>query len=292
MNRFILLLIVAFFISCSTKSSTESEPTVTVSIVPQKFIINQIASDWVQVNVMIPLGSSPATYDPSPRQLKSLSNSSHYFRIGHIGFEKAWMSKLSSVNPKMKVIDTSKDLELIQEEEFGTMHSDDHGHSHVHEGFNPHTWLSPKLVKDQAKIIYKELAKILPNKVDVMQANLDAFISKVDSTSLVLDAQLNSKAETNFIVYHPVWTYLANDYNLNQVSIEFNGKEASAKKLKEIIDYAKANNIRIVFAQKEFNAAQAKSIANEINGEVVLLNPLDYNWFKIMEEFGEAFQKL
>lgn len=293
MNKLIIIVgILLVFLACNNSSTNKSKPTVTVSIVPQKFFVNQIAGSWLNVNVMVPPGSSPATYEPTPIQMKKLSESQLYFKLGHIGFEKGWMSKLASINSNMKIIDTSKDLDLIEEEEFGVVHSDGHGHSHVHEGFNPHTWLSPELVKEQAKVIYNELLLAYPEHADSMKINLDAFIVKIDSTNRVLEEQLRHLSGVSFIVYHPVWTYLAHDYNMNQVAIEFNGKEATAKKLKEVIDFARANNIKVVFAQKEFDASQAKSIANEINGEVVLLNPLDYDWFKVMHEFGQAFEAI
>jgi len=286
---FIVFTIFGLLYACSNTGNKHEKATVTVSVVPQKFFVDRIAGSWLEVNVMVPVGASPATYEPTPMQMKSLSHSRAYFKIGHIGFEKAWMHKLESLNPAMKVIDTSKDLELIVEEEFDTKHTDDHGHSHSHEGYNPHIWLSPKLVKSQAKVIFKSLCDMYPNYKQEMTQNLAVFIQQIDSTELELNHQLLNAQGTPFIVYHPVWNYLARDYNLNQISIEHNGKEASANKLKTIIDFAKEKNIKIIFAQKEFNGSQAKSIAEEINGKVVFLNPLEYNWFAIMNEFTSVF---
>jgi zinc transport system substrate-binding protein len=110
-----------------------------------------------------------------------------------------------------------------------------------------------------------------------------------DSTYNVLNTKFESLKGESFIVYHPIWTYLANDLGLTQISIEHNGKEATADKLKMIIDFAKANNIHTLFVQQEFSDAQAKTIANEINGKVIPLNPLAYDWFSIMKTFEEAF---
>lgn len=289
-NIIALLLSVFLFVGCST--SKTNEHTITVSVVPQKFFVNQIAGNWLNVNVMVPPGGSPATYEPTPMQMKALSNSLVYFRVGHITFEKAWMPKLESINPNMKVVDTSKGLSLISEEDFGVVHTDEKGHSHRHSGFNPHIWLSPDLVKKQSQTIFNELAEMYPDSALQMQKNLTRFTAQVDSVHLALNKQLNAAAGTGFIVYHPVWSYLARDYALNQVAIEHNGKEATANKMRKIVDFANENNIRIIFVQREFSAAQAKSVANEINGDVVVMNPLDYDWFKVMNEFGQAFEKL
>lgn len=291
-SLYLFILLGLVVLSCSGPNKV-SKPTVTVTVVPQKFFINQIAGNWLAVNVMVPPGSNPATYEPTPLQMRDLSNSQLYFSIGHLGFEKAWLGKFASINSDLKIVDTSNDMDLIEEESFEVSHEEnhdhDHHHSHVHEGYNPHTWLSPQLVKQQAEIICNELSLKFPEQAASMQNNLKAFVAKVDSTSNVLKTQLASNTGAPFIVYHPVWTYLAHEYQLQQVSIEFNGKEASPRKLKEIIDFAKANDIHTIFVQKEFSTSQAQSIANEINGDVVQLNPLAYNWFEVMHEFGNAF---
>lgn len=291
MKQFLVYITIIILLSGCSGGQKSGQPIVSASIVPQQFFINQIAGNWLKVNVMVPPGSSPATYEPTPIQMKNLTHSDIYFRIGHIGFEKAWMDKLASINPDMKVVNTAAGLDLIMEEEWNK--DDHHDHDspdHNHDGYNPHIWLSPKLVKKQAESIFNVLSKKYPEHLTEMQSRLNRFLTKVDSVQNKLDRILDEQAETPFIVYHPVWTYLANDYHLKQIAIEHNGKEASVDKLKNIIDYAKANNIKLIIAQKEFNAAQAKTIASEINGEVLLLNPLDYDWFKIMNEFIRVFE--
>lgn len=291
MNKWIaFLLILALFGGCNNKQQPASK-SVSVSIMPQKFFVDQLAGEWLDVNVMIPPGASPATYEPTPKQMTALSHAVLYFRIGHVGFEYAWMEKLASVNPAMKIIDTSKGLDLLSE--------DDHDHSmhagedhHHHHGVNPHIWLSPELVKQQAEIIAEALRVQFPEKSNEIEENLVAFQSKCDSVQFKMDEALENLEATTFIVYHPVWTYLAKEYALHEISIEQNGKEATPDRLKYVVDLAKEKDIRVIFVQKEFSDTQAKTIANEIQGEVVHLNPLAYNWFEILAEFVDVFTKV
>ncbi len=294
MLKQIVFLVLAVFMvtSCINNSNEETKPTVTVSIVPQKFFVDQIAGSWLNVNVMIPPGGSPATYEPTPLQMTNLSKSLVYFRIGHIIFEKAWMHKLTSIHPELKVVNTSEGIDLIAEEAFGNEHIESSGHSHRHEGYNPHIWLSPDLVKKQTQVICKTLCELYPEHAVEMNENLKRFFMQIDSVHSVLNENLKSAHGSSFIVYHPVWSYLAKDYGLKQIAIEHNGKEATADKMRQIIDFANENSIRIIFVQKEFSDDQAKSIANEINGSVAPLNPLDYNWFNIMKEFGDVFKRI
>lgn len=296
MNKTFLYLLFLAIIplgGCNTSTKQKNKPTVTVSLVPQQFFVNQIAGSWLSVNVMVPPGVSPATYEPTPQQMFGLSNSQAYFKIGHLSFENAWMSKLASVNATMKIIDTSEGLALISDEDIleEEMHHEGNG-NHYHGGVNPHIWLSPNLVKHQAEIIYKYLVALYPDHKERMQKNYTIFVSQCDSVHIMLKAQLHNAAGTSFIVYHPVWSYLARDYNLKQIAIEHNGKEATADKLKYIIDLAKSENIKVIFVQKEFSDVQAQTIAREINGRVVRLNPLAYNWFETMRDFGEVFKSM
>jgi len=289
MRRILILLFTMFVMFGCNNEQHKYKPTVTVSIIPQKFFVDKIAGDWLSVNVMIPPGSSPATYEPTPMQMKELSKSQIYFRIGHITFEKAWMDKLKSVNPNMKIVDTSEGLDLISEEAFGNNKLEN---QHTHNtGYNPHIWLSPVLVKEQAKKIFNILKDEYPEHKEVMEANLKDFLIICDSVKENLDVKLKNANGTGYIVYHPVWSYLARDYNLKQIAIEHNGKEPTADKLKYIIDFAKKNNIKIVFVQKEFSDIQAQTISKEIGGRVATMNPLDYNWLNTMKEFGDVFLK-
>jgi zinc transport system substrate-binding protein len=285
----IIALSIVLLSGCNNKQTKQYSPTVTVSIIPQKLFVDKIAGDWLSVNVMIPPGSSPATYEPSPMQMKDLSKSQIYFRIGHITFEKAWMSKLSSINKNMKIIDTSEGLDLISEEAFGDKEPTNKGNKSM--GYNPHIWLSPILVKKQAEKIFLALKTEYPEHTESMKKNLNTFLAQCDSVQEDLNNKLKNASGTGYIVYHPVWSYLARDYNLKQIAIEHNGKEPTADKLKYIIDFAKKNNIKIVFVQKEFSDLQARTISKEIDGKVATMNPLDYNWFNTMKEFGDVFSQ-
>jgi len=199
------------------------------------------------------------------------------------------MDKLISVSPNMKVFDTSEGLNLIGEEAWCEEPSKEDVDSHKHQEYNPHIWLSPILVKGQAVKIFEALNEMYPEHSAEMKVNLDRFLMQCDSVHQQLSKQLKEFEGSSFIVYHPVWNYIARDYNLRQIAIEHNGKEATVDKLKNIIDFANKNNIRTIFVQKEFSDVQARTIANEIKGSVVTMDPLNYDWFNTMKAFGEAF---
>lgn len=265
-----------------------------VSILPQVEFVERIGGNKVDVTEMIPPGFSPATYDPSPEQLKKLQDAEIYFRIGHIPFEQAQMNKLSNLNSKMIVVDTSKNVPLLQLESHSHGDEDKHEHAeeHVHEGgTDPHIWLSPKLVKIQAKNISDALISYKPEYEDYFSSNYIEFINDLDELDDTLKETFKPINEETILVFHPAFGYLADAYNFHQEAIEIEGKDPSPEHLKNIIDEAKEDDAQVIFVQKQFSTKSAESIADEIDGAVVQIDPLAKNYIDNMINMAETIVK-
>ncbi|UCH13092.1 MAG: zinc ABC transporter substrate-binding protein, partial [Bacteroidales bacterium] len=130
----IILFVLVVVIGCTTDDNSD-KPVITVSILPQKYLLQKIAGNSYELNVMIPPGASPAIYDPAPGQLQQLSKSDAYFMIGHLVFENVWIKKIASVNKSMQVFDLSSGIELIRDEH----HHDSKEGSRINT--DPHIWL-------------------------------------------------------------------------------------------------------------------------------------------------------
>ncbi|VAW24069.1 Zinc ABC transporter, substrate-binding protein ZnuA [hydrothermal vent metagenome] len=272
MNRNIwLLLMLAFLGSCRPGKKAGEKDVITVSILPQKTFIEKIAGDDFKVNVLIPPGASPATYTLLPAQLKDISRSIAWFRIGHIGFEYSWKDKISQVNRNMRICDLSEGLDLITSGKGGN-------HGGVMHGVNPHTWLSPADVKKMAKRIRDVLSELNPDGAQKYQAGYLTFTKEIDRLNMQIKALLKDYKGGTIITFHPSFSYFARDYGLNQVSLEADGKEPTPKHIKEVVDLARAKNIKVIYIQAEFDSSHARLFANEIDGRVVQLSPLDPDW--------------
>jgi len=280
LNRLIVFVLLSLIIfSCETKKNTRNK--IFVSILPQKHFVEAIAGDKFEIDVMVQPGLSPATYEPLPQQMLALGKTKLYFRIG-VPFEKSWINKIAVNNKKMKIIDTRKNIKLRDFHIFEEM-AEEHNHSHhghAHGIKDPHIWLDPSLVKIQAQTICEALVAADQVNTDFYKKNLNKFLLKLDT----LDAELfniTAVAENKkFLVFHPSWGYFADRYDLEQFSIEFEGKEPSPSQLAKIIDYLRKNDIKTIFVQKQFSTSSAKTIAREINGNVKTLNPLAENYFE------------
>lgn len=277
----IIFFVIISFHSCQNRIKND-KPYITVSILPQKYFVKRISGDNFDINVLIPPGASPAVYEPTLKQIKELSLSKLYFRIGYIPFEQTWMSKIIDSNKHMRIINTAEGVNLIKA---------DH-HHHSGKGIDPHIWLSPKAVKIQAQNILNALVEMDPDKKLFFQKNYDLFIKKINELDYKIDESLKNIAQRKFVVFHPTWTYFARDYNLEQIPIEIEGKSPSPNDIKTVIDTAKREKIKIIFIQKQFDTDSAEVIADEINGKVIALDPLAENWLENMEKIAVIFKEV
>ena len=261
-------------------SRRDGRIVVVVSIVPQRYFVERVGGDLVDVSVMVEPGASPATYEPKPEQLKALSGAAAYFSIG-VPFEDAWLAKIAETNVDMMVVDTIADVERVP---MGARHQD--GEAGVPD---PHVWLSPELVKVQSRAIYETLAQLDPGHRDEYAANLDAFIADIDALEADVRATLSGLESNKFMVFHPAWGYFARDFGLEQIPVEVGGQEPSAQELAHLIEEAKQEGIQVVFAQPEFSTQDAETIAQEIGGEVLLISPLAPDWLENMRQVAQTF---
>jgi len=254
---------------------------VSVSVLPQAYFVERIGGDRVETQVMIPMGASPATYEPTPQQLVMLSESKLYIKVGvpTFPFEKKHFDSIIEKNKKMIVVDMSDGIEyrsfLFKK---GVK--------------DPHVWVAPYTVKVAAKNIYKALSEITPSNRDYFKKNFDSFLSDIEKLDKEIKTILIGKKGYSFMVFHPAWGYFADEYGLKQLPIEAGGKTPSASNIKKMIDAAKGKGIEIIFVQKGFDTKSAKTIANEIGGRVMEINPLEKDWLKNMKEIAETFSQV
>lgn len=290
----IILIIASVFIFSSIYSSSdpaneEDRLIVAASIMPQKEFIERIGKEKVHVVIMVPSGADPHTYEIEPRTLQEVSQSPLYFEVGSgLEFELNYMDKIKSVNPDMKVVNSSKGLDFIPNPE----HFDDaHGHVHAENEADPHVWTSPRNVKVMVENIYQELIKADPENKEFYQKNKEEYILELEELDGKIIQEISGKENRKILVYHPSWGYFTRDYGFEQIAIEKGGKEPTPQSIANVIEQARKNNIRIIFVSPQFSRKNADFIAGELDAEVVLIDPLAPNYLENMLIVLEAFKK-
>jgi zinc transport system substrate-binding protein len=281
MKKYLSILII-LFVACQSKPKDTRE-LVSVSILPQKYFVEKIAGNLLHVNVLVPPGSSPHNYSILPSQMKDLAKSKVWLQIGLLTFEDALHDKLASLNKDMSIVNCSKGIVPIAGSE-----CEEEGHEHTaNEGFDPHIWLAPTEVKIIAQNTADALKASFPQHAIAFEANYTGFIAQIDSISALINQKLVQLETQDILIYHPALAYYARQFNLKQVALELDGKEPSTRHLKEVVDLAHKQNIHVIFIQKEFDASFATQLSHEINGEVIVIDPLDYNWEKQLMDITE-----
>ncbi len=282
MKKFFLIISIAVLLfSCQSKKEEgkdAAKDVVTVSILPQRTFVEKIAGEDFNVNVLIPPGSSPAAYTLLPSQLKDISRSEVWFRIGYIGFEHSWQDKIQQANKDMKVVDLSEGLDLIA----GSI--EQHG-DHVHvDGVDPHIWLSPALVQKMAGRIKEVLVEMKPERREAYENNYQQFLKEIDQLDKKIRDTLSNYAGREFITFHPSLSYYAREYGLVQHSLESGGKEPSPQHMAKVVKLAREGNIDVIYIQSEFDRDHARVFAEEIDGQIEEVKPLDPDWAANLEK--------
>jgi len=285
MKRYFWIFLV-FLFSCQGPGGKKKNDIISVSILPQKYFVERIAGDLVQVNVLIPPGASPATYSLIPSQMKDIVNSKAWFRMGYLGFELSWADRIQNANPDMKTFVLSDGIDLITEKD------EEHGSHHHEGGVDPHFWMSPREVSIIAENILKALEELYPDHEKTFLENFEKLEKDIADVDAHIRLVLRNAKNRSFLVFHPALTYFARQYGLKQIALENMGKEPSPRQVKEVVKLARKKNIKCIFIQKEFDHENAQIIAKEIGGTVIQINPLNYDWIEQMEETTENLKKV
>lgn len=282
-----LLPIICLLLALSSCRNAEKndKPTITVTIEPLRYFTEAIAGDKFNVVSIVPEGSSPETYDPTPQQMVNLNKSIAYLRIGYIGFEQSWISKLQENFPELSFYDTSAGVNLIHQQ-CSHSHGNKGEEKHTH-GIEPHIWNSTENAKIIANNICNALEEIDNRNSDYYQHKLDSITEIIERTDNEI-RNIIAGAEKTFLIYHPALTYFARDYSLEQISIEEGGKEPSPAHLQSLIKLCREKNAKVIFVQQEFDMRNAETIAKELGVKVIPVNPLNYNWTEEMTNTAKA----
>lgn len=303
------LLLLAFTL-CTDVHAAPAPLQVTVSIPPQKYFVERIGGELVNVTVMVPPGADPHTYEPKPSQLRSLAASRIYCAIG-APFEAAWLERIVAAGgPDLIVVHMEKGMAVLPAA--APLHTDGGDHAgetagqhtarpphadqgQVHEGHDhaeadPHVWLSPMLVRHMSVAVRDALVKADPAHAEVYRANYQRFADDVDA----LDRRIAERFATlpqdqrRFMVFHPAWSYFAHNYGLEEIAIEVEGREPGPRQIRHIIDLARKERITTIFVQPQFSRRAATTIAREIGARLVDADPLAEDWAANLERTAEA----
>lgn len=279
-RKLFLFLAIISFCSCNRGGTDTGNKIITVSIAPFKYFVREIAGDDFKVNIMVPAGSNPHTYEPFPQQISELRRSAGYVSNGYLGFEITWLDRFYDSNRTMKKLSLNKNIEPLD-----SRHPN--GGEFV-EGADPHYWVSPKCALIMAASVRDFVCDLYPEnktKYDSNYQNLILRIKEIDQTASTLFSGLQKRS---FMIFHPNLGYLARDYGLEEIPVEFEGKEPPPSRMRHLVDRARLDHIKTIFVQREYDTKNARAIADEIGAKIQLIDPLSEDWLKSTSDIISA----
>ncbi|NBV83575.1 zinc ABC transporter substrate-binding protein [bacterium] len=239
--------------------SAETPVLVSGVIAPVSSVVKQIGGESVNVITLVPPGSSPHVYEPSPMAVRGLRRASVAVTIGNLGLTVAQPDHLKALAPSIRVVDITDGETLLDD--------DDHGHGHDHNG-DPHVWMSPVIMSHQVGEIADALAKINPKQAVVYRRRA-AQLSQQFARLVDRYRARFSRQNVVVIVVHPSLTYLARDIGFTQMAIETHGKPPSVFQLRQIIATAKKSRRCVIVLQTQYGRDLIEVVARQTGTPVI-----------------------
>lgn len=284
----LLLLAGACMMGCVQQGpGDDSRLHVTVTVLPQSEIAREIGGERVCVTVIVPPGVEPHTYEPGASQILGISKSDIYFRLGPglLPFEDNLVERLKELNPDLLIVSTSDGIDLIHGED-GMEEEGSVGSGQG--GTDPHIWLSPSNLRVMARNTGEGFRLADPLDREGYSARENAYLAKIDTTDATIRGIFSGLDTRSFMVFHPAWGYFAREYGLSQVSVEEGGREPGIRHLSTLVSFARENGIRIIFADPQHSTRESSVVAGEIDGMVVILDPLGPGTLQNLEDAASS----
>ena len=256
----IFILSIALLCGCGSSSDTAGKKTICVTISPLKSLVEEIVCGDYSVDVLVPKGASPESFEPTMKDLMTLNNAEFIYSTGLINFEQ---TLISSVENSERIVNLSEGIELMEG-------SCSHGHHHHKHGIDPHIWTSPRALQRMVK----NIGASLPADSAKYHAAVDKLLDELNALDSLCSNSIDSANVDAIMIYHPAFTYYARDYNIEQISIEHDGKEPSPRQLTSLVESARNHGITKLLIQPQYGKDKLSSLAMECDAEVVEVDPL------------------
>jgi len=283
----VILFLILIFNGCNLNIESSSKvisgnykPMILTSFFPVYDITKNLVGNDFDVEVLIPIGVDPHSFQMSPKEVVKYSNLDSFVEMG--GMFDIYENKfLNSFNDKKKVYLINSTENLNYSKYYSNVNKNN---------INPHIWLSFDFMSQMTKNIASDLIKKYPNKKGQIESGEKRYLEKLKKLKSDYKKGLSNCKYNKIIVNHKAYTYLAKDYNFTQISVAGFSPESepSPNTIKMVVDTAKSLGLKYVFVEENLDKKVSETIANDIGGEVIELSPISIDenvgYFELMED--------
>ena len=310
----LIAIAVSLWIGTHPALGSEARVGVVASVVPIAFVAEELGGDRIKVDVLVPPGASPHTFEPVPSDMVKLQRARLFLRVG-AGLD-GWSDKLRAAGsremetvtliaaPGMKLLEGGHDHhdhghgkepaekhddhDHGHEEKRAEKH-DDHGHEEKRaekhddhagergEGMDPHFWLDPIRVRDAVvPAIMEHLIEADPAGKEYYEKRGKDFHKRLTALDIQIRRELARAKGRKFVAFHRAWPYFSERYNVKEVGVvqEFAGEEPTPRELAALVRAARAAGIGSILVEPQLNPRVAQTIASEFGGGTVMVDPV------------------
>lgn len=278
-----LLKLLVFFLAAfiSLNAAETKPPRILVTVPAYRNFVKRVAGDTATVELMVPVGASAHTYEPTPKQVLEAGNADLWFVLGET-FEKRALRALQGHNPRLQAIDLQQGLPVLEDSH--------HCSKCSHSGFDTHTWLSPRLARQQVDIIVAALQQRYPQNAAVYAQNGEALKKELQALDEEISQTLgDGSIKRLVIVSHPAYGYFGRDYGIVQLSVETEGKDPTPRQLTELLTKARKAGVRTVYTEPQYTNKGAIMIAKQLGAATEELDPYAEDYFGMMRRTSQTF---
>lgn len=257
------IFLLSFLLSCSGDKS-DNNPTIYVTITPLKALVKELTCGDFAVEVVVPEGASPESFEPTARHISAMSEAEFVFEVGLINFEQSLVKHLGD-----NLVNLSEGIEPMAG---CCSHAHHHGHHHSH-GIDPHIWTAPRTLRTMVENARDAVVERYPDSVKYESA-AQTLIERIEALDRRCAEKIKASDAHTMMIYHPAYTYFARDYGIEQIAIEQDGKEPTPRQLTALVERAESEGINAIFIQPQYSADKVRAIAESCNAEIIFTDPL------------------
>ncbi len=263
-----ILYTVLFIITFSASAAVN----VAVGTAPEKYIVEKIGGDLVNVYCIMPEEKNPHDFSVTPGMIKKAAQCQVFFHT-RLLFEEQIAKMLSQSGTR--VWDLSLNVAKIVER--NNQHDE-------------HVWFSYNSLYRMAIEAEKVLSEIDGANARYYFQNRVNFCNQITYDRSATRRKLNTLPYRMFITHHAAFGYFAVEFNLHQHAFEFNGREITPKNLANLSRLAKKHRIKKIFIQSTAPENVRRAIQNATGASLVIINPSDYDVLDNMNKFAAELE--
>lgn len=300
----------------NTAEETNDQLTVYASTFALKSFAEEIGGDRVRVEMVIPPGADPHTYEPTSKQMTDIAEADLFLTVGHDLEPYVESMEKSLASENVTFVKTAEDVKLLSAEDTVHVHSEDDGHEHEedehaeeghseddghnHGQYDPHVWLDPTNAVSMAEAIEAAFSEQAPDYKDEFADRLSAFKEEAETLDAELKAAVEGGSKSELLVTHAAYGYLADRYGFEQLPIAglTPSEEPSQQALKRVIEEAQLHDLKYIAFEDTVTPKVAEVVKSEIGAETVTIynlesvtkEQMDQSYFDLMRENVKALE--